>query len=261
MKNFQENIKILIENSLKNSSKLNIDNNKKNPIAVFDLDRTLIVGDISDTVFAYCKSIGHKLNLGWEDFLEEIKINPRKLFLEFPTYFQGFEKDFVINATKEVLKHQSIEFTENSKTFSSVVPKPKEEFVWLIDYLKSLNFKIGVISASPEDIVKTITKEFFGLEGDEIAGIKSVFETQNGKEVYTNLIILPTTVIEGKADVYHQIFDTMPLITAGDSLNDIYLLNLTHENGFSIICNPEESRRKNIISQLIPKIKTIELEY
>lgn len=256
MLKFKQEIVKLVEELISNNS-------LKEKIAVFDLDRTLIEGDISDTVFAYFKSIGHRLNLEWDVFLEEIKINPRKLFLEFPTYFQGFEREFVIYATKEVLKYEKINFTENGKLYTSVVPKPKDEFIWLIEYLQSLNFKIGVISASPEDIVKTISKEFYGLDGDKIVGIKSVFEKQNEneKEIYTNQIVMPTTVIEGKADVYHSLFDEKPLITAGDSLNDIYMLNLTHNNGFSIVCNKDINRRELIKSKLHPFIKTVELAY
>lgn len=254
MQKFKDEVELLLEIASK-------ENTNNENIAVFDLDRTLIEGDISDTVFAYFKSIGHKLNLGWDEFLKEIKLNPRKLFLEFPTYFEGFEREFVIKATNEVLKHQTIEFIENNNKYISVVPKPKEEFIWLIEYLQKLNFKIGVISASPEDIVKTITKHFFGLEGSEVVGIKSIFKIHNEKELYTNQIILPTTVIEGKAEIYNQLFDTKPLITAGDSLNDIFMLNLTAENGFSIICNKDKERRNIIKSKLNPNIKTIEIEY
>lgn len=269
MKNFQEQVQTFIENTEKLFSDNNFIQTQKdnghNPkkIAVFDLDNTLIDGDISDCVFAYIKSQGIETKITWDEFHHQLIHNTRKIFLDFPTLFENIKKNDIIHFTKEVLKLEKVSFIEKGKNYSTTVPKIKNEFVWLIDLLRQHNYEIGVISASPEDVVRTISYEFYKLESEKVRGIRSIFHENDidKHHYYSNKIELPTTVIEGKEIIYKEMFDYPPILTAGDSMNDIFMLNLTHNNGVSLICNENIEKRQKIKQHLLPHINTIELHY
>ena len=54
-------------------------------------------------------------------------------------------------------------------------------------------------------------------------------------QILTSRLEKPVSVGRGKAGVYQKYINSIPpLITAGDSETDIYMLNLTHKNGISI---------------------------
>lgn len=239
----------------------NKNNSNIQKIASFDLDKTLIDGDFADTVYTYMISKGYKFKMDYQTFLKEITINPRDLFLDFPTFFNDMKRNEVIKHIKEVIKLDDFTFEENDTTFEAKVPKPKEEFLWLIEELKIRDYTISVISASPEDIVKEVSKTYYNLEGEEVYGIKSKFKITNNHEVYTDEIHLPTSVIEGKAIVYNSLFEHKPLITAGDSINDLYLLNLTQNEGITILCNKTHDKIEYIKSHLKTNTQIVTINY
>lgn len=262
MKDFQEKILIHLDFLDVLFKKENSNNDFPSPkIASFDLDKTLIDGDFADTVYTYMISKGYKFKMDYQTFLKEISINPRHLFLDFPTFFRNLKRDEVKKYIREVIKLDKFTFEENETTFEAKVPKPKEEFLWLIEELKMRNYIISVISASPEDIVKEVSKTYYNLEGEVVFGIKSKFSIMNNEEVYTDEIHLPTSVIEGKAIVYNTLFEHKPLITAGDSINDLYLLNLTKNDGITILCNKIHDKIDYIKSHLKTNTKIITINY
>lgn len=253
-----ENFKNLVLNELDR-----IDNTIETDgkIAVFDLDNTLIDGDISDTIFTYMMSKGFKFQINYQDFLGQIHTNTRNLFRNFPTYFEGIKRKDVIRSLEELLEINDFIFTESDLTFDVKTPKAKPEFVWLINELSSRNYLVSIVSASPDDVVKAIASAYFNLEHKYLFGIKSEFSTIGNTQFYTNRLIEPVPVFEGKETVFTHHFEKMPIISAGDSVNDLHLLNLTSSNGLIIICNEHQHKIDYLKSNVKAATRILTLNY
>ena len=233
-------------------------------IAVFDLDNTLINGDIGESVFCYLKSIGHEFDLKWKEYLELIdKKEYQNAYSNIITTMKGLSVKVVSNAARRLItsNSDSIYFSEDGIEYSYPIPKEIPDITHLIVYLKISGWKIAVISASSHISVRAVCETLFKLNPEYVRGVRTEIDvTDNYDDLYTDIIRGELSYGAGKVNVFHEMFgnDAKPLITAGDSLGDIDLMNLSSPNGFAIIRGASSAHRQHLKSKLRSDIKTIE---
>lgn len=215
-------------------NKLNIEKR----IAVFDFDNTLLHGDIGEAVFASLKKNKFIKNFTWCDYNELIKEGKTSYaYKRLIAAYDGLTEEIILYHTKEVFNTNSddpeyLSFLENGKFISVLKPSVNKIMSDIILKLQTLDFKIYVISASSEISVKYLASEYFGLDSDYVFGMKNGRKISNKKEYLTDKIEEPAPCFEGKAKLYKNIIsDNPPIITAGDSKNDIAFMNLTDKSG------------------------------
>jgi phosphoserine phosphatase len=250
----------LIKNEFLRIQDLNIPDSEK--IAAFDLDNTLINGDICESVFCYLKANNFELDLKWSDYLKLLDSgNFKKAYCDIITALKGLNIRTINSYVQTLINSNSIEihFEEDGREYKYPLPKIKHDMINLIVLLKISGWKVSIISASSHIMVRKISDLLFKLNPEFVHGIKTEIEvTDNYEDLFTDKICGIITYSEGKSEQYKQLFgEIKPLITAGDSIGDIELINLTSEVGFSIICGNTISEMNSLKSLINQNIKTI----
>jgi phosphoserine phosphatase len=204
-------------------------------IAVFDLDNTLLDGDIGNALYASLLSGGSVSDPSWEQYKLLMEINPRKAYEEAVKALEGFSIQHVIALTREIM--------QSEKSFIEVsgdrvpVPAPNPAMKELIRILRATGFIIYVISASNDVSVKVVASEWFNIPAGAAFGIRS--DIQSGK--FTRTLQTPVPVGEGKIVLYRQMIqEGMPLIVASDNAMDLPLLQMCDPYGIAIIVGNNE---------------------
>ncbi len=234
-------------------------------IAVFDLDNTLLIGDIGDALFTQLKiderdsgiplSVDKKkIPLTWPDF--RVILEQKGKEAAYPlmtTAMAGIPEDTVIKATKRVMSSRE-PFLE-VEGVKIPVPVPNPVMQALVLYLKILHYQIYIISASNRYSVQLAALEFFGIPVDHVYAMKpGVYHHEIYGNVLCDYIDGPVTVVQGKVDTYKKMIGNIPpLITGGDSTTDIPLLNLTDPDGLIIWVKKdiEDEERQKTLMQTI----------
>ncbi len=222
---------------------------REHKIAVFDLDNTLLVGDIGEAVFIQLKIdeqsgpltiTGKPIPLTWgayESLLNEHK--KRDAFQQMVSAMVDIPAAVVTETTRRVMHNrQSFLEAEGGKV---PVPYANPVMQALVTFLTTLNYTIYIISASSQWSVQYIAAEYFDLPPSRVIAMRNRFKateadtTTDPDPILAAELEEPLTVAEGKAAAYKKyIGDNAPLITAGDSTSDLQILNLTDPNGLII---------------------------
>ena len=244
------------EDSFKNRAK----GLPKDKIAVFDLDNTLLEGDIGDAVFAQLKinekkgplTINNKLiPFTWEEYQELLRTKgKREAYKRVVISQAGIPLERFVEITRQVmtLKTPFLELGD----VKVPVPSPNSLMKALLIYLKNLEYEIYVISASNHYSVKYVAEEFFGISGANVFGMKpSLCKDIDNSLILDSEIGGPITVGEGKAEAYRKFIGKIPpLIAAGDSTSDFQVLNLVDPQGLCIWVGKENKQYESIKQKL-----------
>lgn len=92
------------------------------------------------------------------------------------------------------------------------------EMVELIGALESQGFQTWIVSASNAYIVKALARRI-GFPEERVLGVE--LQSQGGR--YTDRIIEPSPVGEGKLEMFLDLVGRSPVLVAGDSRNDVEL--------------------------------------
>lgn len=196
-----------------------------NSYAAFDMDNTLLVGDIGEALLALL--IKKKLieNFGWSDYLQLVEKNKLRAYQHTIDIMQGLKISQLKKVTLEVIgyKKRSIIL----KGYKIPVPKPNLLMKEILAILKKRGIPIYIVTASNEVSAQIICKKYFGIPGSSIMGAevtstpKGIIKKSSGEFPYG----------KGKVTILKKRFKNKPLITAGDSPGDKYLLRYTAKNG------------------------------
>ena len=142
----------------------------KNRIALFDLDNTLIVGDIGDAVFAQLLIDGFPLPLSWKEYREMCKENPGIAYIEAVRALEGISMEYIIRVTKRILQsNQEYLYCEGE---AIRIPKPNLLMTEVVRLLREWNYLLFVVSASNDISAKVAGSVLFDIPINNIAGIK-----------------------------------------------------------------------------------------
>ena len=175
-----------------------------NRIGLFDLDNTLLVGDIGDAVFAQLLIDGFALPLSWKNSKRLLQSDQEFLYCD-----------------GEVVR----------------IPKPHPLMLEVIRLLRDWHYLIFVVSASNDISAKVAGSVLFNIPINNIAGIKPKLL---GDKI-TNAVLDPIPVGIGKVAQYRLMCgDNMPMIVATDSMLDLPILQICDPDGTAIIVGDNE---------------------
>ena len=199
------------------------------PRAVFDLDDTLIIGDIGEAVFAQLLANGHRMSLTWNDYQLLLRRNTFVAYTAVVQAMKGLRIADIEEAVRCVGDSGTGEITIEGLRVP--VPRPHQIMTWLIRHLSLRGFDIAVISASTEFAVRIVCPKWFGIPEHRSFGVSSIVEAG----IVTGELKLPIPLGEGKKTVYERALGIdPPYIAGGNSANDISMLNMVRENGLVI---------------------------
>lgn len=219
----------------------------KSRIAAFDMDNTLLEGDIGDALFVQLKLDGTPIPLTWAEYQRMITEEGKKAaYSKVVTVMAGIPVETVIETTRRVMK-STAPFLE-LEGIKVPVPRPNPLMRALVLYLERLKYTVYIISATNQYSVKAVSGDYFGIPGHRAFGIRpSMVEEKKRGPVLGDKILEPVTVTQGKVDAYREFIGTVPpLITGGDSSTDIPMLNLTHPEGLVIWVGKNESDYESV---------------
>lgn len=204
-------------------------------IAIFDLDNTLIHGDIGEAVFAQLIADGLSLSFTPDVYRVLLELDRQRAYEECIRAMEYVPVESVIEATRTVMN--SYEKSLNFGGEFIPVPRPNMLMKELVRLLRFLDFTTYVVSASNDISVKMIAAEWFGIPPANAWGIKSVII----QDCLTGDIEQPVPVGEGKVPVYHlNGSSASPAIVATDSVMDLPLLQLCDPKGMVFLIGENE---------------------
>lgn len=225
--------------------------NRRDKIAVFDLDNTLLIGDIGDAVFAQLLLDDAPISFSWREYQDLISAKKkREAYERVVTTMAGIPVDTLIDTTRRVMSAGAPSLELPGAEIPVPVPHPVMQE--LLICLKSLEYHIYVISATNQYSVRFVAGKYFDLPESHVFGIKQTVQEKQDPEkgdymILGDTLVPPVTVSGGKAELYREhISSTPPLITAGDSETDIPMLNLAGSPGLIIWVGRDEKRYESI---------------
>ena len=221
-----------------------LDNPPSRKIAAFDLDNTLLDGDVGDAVFIQLKLDeqngpltidGSPIPLSWKEY-QDILAREGKLtaYQRITTAMAGIPLATLIKTTRKVMDCQLPFLQWEGERIP--VPAPNPMMLTLLELLRKNGYDIYVISASNQFTVREVGQHDLSIPAPHCFGILPVLERNgDGTEILSGQLERPLPITDGKADIYFaHISKDPPLVTGGDSDTDIYLMNLTHPRGLTI---------------------------
>lgn len=198
-------------------------------IAAFDLDGTLLMGDIGDAVFAYLTVENHHLALSWGEYQRLLRSHKSKAYRAVVEAMAGLQVEAVVRATSAVM-NLGLEYLHVHSDLVRI-PRPRTLLSEFVALLQDLRYQVFVISASNHISVQHVSQQWFNIHPSHTFGIRSTL--QEGRIMPQ--LIEPVPIGPGKAELFkHVAGSALPLITGTDSRLDLPLLQLTHPQGLSL---------------------------
>jgi phosphoserine phosphatase len=221
----------------------------KNRIALFDLDNTMLVGDIGDAVFAQFLIDGFHLPLTWKEYRSRCKENPSLAYVEVVQALDGISMEYIIRVTKRLLlSDREYLYCEGEPVR---IPKPNPLMREIIRLLRDWHYLIFVVSASNDISAKVAGSVLFDIPINNIAGIKPKL---SGNKI-TKSVLDPIPVGVGKVAQYRLMCgDNMPMIVATDSMLDLPILQICDPDGTVILVGENEELYANAKEELTQTI-------
>jgi phosphoserine phosphatase len=206
---------------------------KGKPYAAFDLDNTLLIGDIGEAVFALMVNKKLIRDFGWQDYLNMIEINKVKAYKRIIDLMMGLKLSLLEKVTSEVIERKSPISIEGYKL---VVPKPNNPMLSILERLKKKGVAIYVVTASNEVSAAIICKKYFSIPSSNIIGA----EVARDKKGIIQVGSKEFPYAKGKVNILKKRFKDKPIVTGGDSPGDKYLLNYTAQEGIRFWLGKED---------------------
>lgn len=244
--NVEEAKKRLPEDLLREIHRADRQAQGKVKVAAFDLDNTLLIHDIGDAIFARLKI---------DELTAPVRVDRKKIALKWAEYYDVLEKHGKLAAYTlmtqalagiplETLRDATHRVMVSSESHLEIegqripVPTPHPVMKALTFYLHWLSYDIYIISATNHYTVLKAADGFFNVPEDRVCGLKPALRddpVHGPASILDDRFDGPITVTNGKVDAYRLLAgDTVPMITAGDSPTDSYILSLTAPNGLII---------------------------
>ena len=207
----------------------------KNRIGLFDLDNTLLIGDIGDAVLAQLLLDGFALPLSWKDYRSMCKENPGVAYVEAVKALEGISTEYIIRVSKRLLlSDQEYLYCDGEPVR---IPKPHPLMLEVVRLLREWHYLVFVVSASNDISAKVAGSVLFDIPINNIAGIKPKLSDSK----ITNMVLDPVPVGVGKVAQYRLMCgDNMPMIVATDSMLDLPILQICDSDGTAIIVGDNE---------------------
>ncbi|MDX2429939.1 MAG: haloacid dehalogenase-like hydrolase [Bacteroides sp.] len=188
----------------------------ENQYAAFDLDNTLLIGDIGEAVFALLVKKNIVKNFGWNDYQDLIKTDRERAYSKVIEVMDNLELLVLENITHEIINTHDIDI--ELEGYKIPIPKPNTIMQSIVTLLNTSGIAVNVVTASNSVSAEIICWEYFGIAASNVFGAK-FNELPYGKE---------------KVKVLKREFKDKPVVTAGDANWDRFLLSYTTQNGIRL---------------------------
>lgn len=210
----------------------------KNQYAAFDLDNTLLFGDIGEAVFAMLVKKNHIKNFGWKNYIDVIKSDREKAYFKVIEVMDNLELKLVENITKEIIHTDDIDF--ELEGYKIPIPKPNKLMQSIVTLLNTSGIEVNVVSASNRVSVEIICKEYFGIPATNVFGAR--VDINDHKRIKTKFNEVPYG--KEKVVILKREFKGKPVFTAGDAIWDRFLLSYTSQNGIRLWTGKDSDYKK-----------------
>lgn len=205
-------------------------------IAAFDLDNTLLVGDIGEAVFAALKLQGHIPGFSWQSYRKLLATNPAEGYRTVVTAMSGLSERLIQRITLDVLSRRD-DYLELENSFIPI-PYAHPGMLQVMSYLRTQGYQICVITASNEISARIVAWKYFSIPPFYVYGVRQGLQRGD----LTNELLSPLPIGQGKVDVYRKFMGMDdPIVTGSDSLIDVPLLKLTDPCGLSLWVGEERA--------------------
>ena len=200
----------------------------ENQYAAFDLDNTLLFGDIGEAVFALLVKNKHIKDFGWNDYIDLIKTDREKAYFKVIEVMDNLELILVESITHEVIHTDAIEI--ELEGYKIPIPKPNIMMQSIVSLLNTSGIEVFVVTASNRVSAEIICWEYFSIHASNIFGAR--VDINANKRIKTKFHKVPYG--EEKVNVLRREFKDKPVFTAGDAHWDRFLLSYTIQNGIRL---------------------------
>lgn len=198
------------------------------PYAAFDLDNTLLIGDIGEAVFASLIKKELIQGFSWQDYQDLLCLNREAAYIKVIGIMDGLELDTLKKVTCEVLKTDN----PNIEIDTVFIPCPKPNLIMqsLILFLRKMEIDVIIVTASNQISAEIVCKKYFDIPSSNVFGVPVSYD------INRILAYKPSGIPYGigKVTVLKSKFSHKPVITGGDGIWDKYLLDYTSDNGIRL---------------------------
>lgn len=216
---------------------------KKDSYAAFDLDNTLLLDDIGEAVFALMIKKNIIKSFSWSDYQDLIKKDRRLAYNKVIEVMNGLDINLLKSITHETINYSNMYIEIGSDRIP--VPQPNIKMQALISLLKIKGIDVYVVTASNQFSAEMICWEYFGIPSSNVFGA-TVSVT---KRHALNFVESEIPFERGKVNVLKNKLHNKPLITAGDGIWDLPLLDYTQANGLRLWLGQDIDQFEKIKSQ------------
>ncbi|MCU0454137.1 MAG: haloacid dehalogenase-like hydrolase [Bacteroidetes bacterium] len=197
--------------------------------AVFDLDQTLLRGDIGEAVHARLLIDREPVRLSWDQYRAMVAKDPPAAYLAAADALRGLPIEVVVQATVKLVTTSTRELLLERSLIP--VPRPHPVMRALIALLHNLGFAVHVITASHQLPARIVCLEYFGIPEERVHGVRSAIDGDR----LSDRLLAPHPIGAGKCDVYRTFVGTdAPFVAGGDSALDLPMLDLVSDEGLIV---------------------------
>lgn len=218
--------------------------------AFFDLDNTLLVGDIGELIILAMLKEKLNLEMNWSEYQNMLLIHGEPYsYKEILRAKKGNTVEQLKELTKNILKdNDPYQFIEADFSILKDKPKPNKKLKQLINELIDRNYNLYVITAGSHFVAESVIELWFPeISNSNVFGVKNRIE--NG--LLTNELEIPYPINEGKGEIVKQILNgNKALITVGDSPNDLFMFKETHDYGLKLIVDHKANKTFKVLKNI-----------
>jgi len=214
--------------------------------AFFDLDNTILVGDIGELIILGILNEKLKLEMSWQEYLNLLQTEGEKVAYRRIIEAKNGNSVYEIKQLVSNLLENNDPYDFNG--FIKEKPKQNKFLKILLKELQIRNFDIYLVTAGSHFVAEAIVDLWF----PEIPQ-KNIFGVKN--KLIDNILMSelekPIPIREGKGDVLDLVLQGKEaLITVGDSPNDLQMFNKTHQEGLKLIVDHKTNKTFDILKNL-----------
>ncbi|MEI8047114.1 MAG: HAD family hydrolase [Bacteroidota bacterium] len=226
-----------------------------NPYAAFDLDNTLLIGDVGEAVFA--SLIKNELIQGfsWQDYQDLLCLNREAAYVKTVEIMDDLGLDILKKVTCEVIKSDNL----NIEIGTVFIPYPKPNLVMqaLILFLHKMEIDVIVVTASNQISAEIVCKKYFDIPSSNVFGVPVSYD------INRILAYKPSGIPYGigKVTALKSKFSHKPVITGGDGIWDKDLLDYTSDKGVRLWLGHDMQEYLKLKEQYYPDKNFYHIQY
>ncbi len=143
----------------------------ENPVAVFDLDNTLLIGDVQEALLARLSRAGRLRGFRWSEYVGMLETDHQRALRMAVEALDGHTLSSIEQETRALLVENESKLVVQGCEI--LMPKPHPVLQRLVAQLQMSGIECLVISASNQISVEVLSWELFGIPKRNVVGIRS----------------------------------------------------------------------------------------